>query len=366
MKNKRIVKLVSISFNEHSGLGIIEYGVRLAKALQKQKSDLDFYMYPLVKGNVFMTPRRQCTPIRVRKLVESPDVIHYLDPGFIIRDVILGRRKLLSSKFIVTVHDLDMFRGTNETIRIMRQYTNPLAFIKKPLLIIGTPLSLVIRHFATKFVINHASKFICASENTRDELSKRFKIDKNKCVVVYPIVSEHFRRIRTRKTKRKIIIGHLSSYLPNKNARILIDAFKKTTNKNLELHLYGGTLPFKVGDDKRIKYFGFVPTEKIPRVLSSFDVFVFPSIWEGFGMPVMEAKKCGVPVITYAKGALPDVVKRHTLQFKDEADLTRMLENIGWKKINTKKAILDAKACDENDIARKMIKIYKNVIARNN
>lgn len=361
MAKRYSVRLVSASFNEHSGTGIIEYGVRLAKALNGQKCDIDFYTASLVKGNVFATPKHLYEEADECRKVENPDIIHYLDPGFAIGDALFHPKAF--SKSVVTIHDLDMFKSTSTGLRLTKQYTNPLAFFRRPLIIIVTPFALVLRNFATKFVVKRAKKLVCVSEKTRDELVKAFKIKPERCAIAYPIIGNDFKPMRTRRNRKKTIIGHFSSYLPNKNVGTLINAFKQTKSDNLELHLYGGSLPFRINDDPRIKYHGFVSTERLPRVLNSFDVFVFPSVWEGFGMPIMEAKKCKIPVITYAKAELPNIVKRNTLQFKDQPDLTRMLEHAEWKRVDTKKASGDAKACSGETIARNMIGIYKEIIS---
>lgn len=142
----------------------------------------------------------------------------------------------------------------------------------------------------------------------------------------------------------------------------MVSAFKRTKNPNLELRLYGANPPFKI-DDSRIHYFGHVKDKDLPRVLNSFDVFVFPSRWEGFGMPIMEAKKCMVPVITYKKGDLPSIVKAHTLQFKDEKDLTSILEKNKWKKIDTKAAYKDTRKTSPRYVAKQMNEIYHKILA---
>ncbi len=95
---------------------------------------------------------------------------------------------------------------------------------------------------------------------------------------------------------------------------------------------------------------------------NSFNVFVFPSLWEGFGMPIMEAKRCRIPVITYKKGELPDIVKRNTLQFEDKSDLISIIENTKWKRIDTNMAYKDTKECEENVIIKKLEEMYKKVL----
>ena len=364
-KQKYLVKLVSGSFVANSGVGIIEYGVRLLDALKKEKSEFDICETALIKGNVFNMPKhlykeRQAHP----KAKESADLTHYLDPGFISFDALFNPLGLRRSTYVVTMHDLDVFKVP--TLKgMIKEYNAPHNFLRKPLMVISAPFISLTRMAATSFVMGRAKAAICVSEKTQKEVMERYKVSEARCPIIYPIINDSFKPERSKKSGQKTIVGHISSYLPNKNVRMLIEAFKKTKDKNLELRLYGGQMPYKISDDKRIRYRGFPATEDLPKIMNSFDVFVFPSTWEGFGMPVMEAKKCKVPVITYAKGEITEIVKRNTLQFKDAKDLTRMLDDKEWKSADLDKAANDAKKCDAKYVAKRTLDVYRKVLNEN-
>jgi glycosyltransferase involved in cell wall biosynthesis len=66
-------------------------------------------------------------------------------------------------------------------------------------------------------------------------------------------------------------------------------------------------LAIKLGLQARVKWLDFVPFEHVPALYSGADLFVWPSVYEGWGMPVLEAMACGVPVIVSDGGALPEV-----------------------------------------------------------
>ncbi len=366
MPDKKIrVRLVSFSFSNGSGIGVVEYAVRLAKAIKKYDKDtielstkeiVNKKLYDLaniIYGN-YKTPE---TTIHNRNARGKPQIIHYTDTNIMPLDLSLTLHKDI--KLVFTIHDLDsrkrIFRGS----RLSAHKNSPFKRMSDLILDIG--FRSLYTH-GTDFAIKKADYIIVVSEKTREEVIKYTHIDPDKCSVVYPIIGDNFRKIKTAKIKNKIIIGHISSYLYKKNAEALVSAFKRTKNPNLELRLYGANPPFKI-DDSRIHYFGHVKDKDLPRVLNSFDVFVFPSRWEGFGMPIMEAKKCMVPVITYKKGDLPSIVKAHTLQFKDEKDLTSILEKNKWKKIDTKAAYKDTRKTSPRYVAKQMNEIYHKILA---
>ena len=356
-KKGRDVELVSAQFAEHSGIGIVEYGVRLAKALRQQNSGLNFYFVPLMKSNIYNIPAGfYDTSLHTQRAAE-PDIIHYLDPGFITKDLLRGVWRKKRAKLVVTIHDLHVADFLFAIAKTTKTY-----ILKRPFFVLTSPFATPVEKIVTRYVVKKADMIICVSENTRDRVVEKYRINPKKCKVIYPIIDGAFKPSRKGHGNKKTVIGHFSSYLPNKNVEVLIRAFKKTSNKNLELHLYGSGMPFKIDDDKRIKYYGFILTEKIPSVLNSFDVFVFPSLWEGFGMPVMEAKRCKVPVITYAGAELPRIVKQNTLQFKDEDDLANMIRMSAWKKLDTKKAYSDIKKCKEDYVAKRIIRTYESLL----
>lgn len=66
-------------------------------------------------------------------------------------------------------------------------------------------------------------------------------------------------------------------------------------------------LPKQLGIEERVLFTGFVPTEELPYLYSAARAFVFPSLWEGFGIPVLEAMACGTPVIVSKVSSLPEV-----------------------------------------------------------
>ena len=351
--DKKIPKIGLVGFliKKETGRGVMEYSFRLHRAFARRDKDVEILdllnpskILSRVFSNLFNYGHRENT------------IYHYVDPAAASAKFLFGR-----GTAVVTVHDLGFLRSES--------YTNPFKLYS------GNIKSLFLKseeHVFSPFIkilpligiyesTHNKCLFIFVSDSTMRDFLERFRISRERCFVIPPIISPKFKPLKKSKGK-KMIVGHISSYAQNKNAGALIDAVKKVKDKNLELRLYGGKMPYKINDDKRIKYFGFVDEDKLPSIYNSFDVFVFPSVFEGFGMPIMEAKRCKVPVVTYAKAELPDVVKRNTLQFKDQADLIEILEKKKWKKVNLEMAYNDTKGCEEGNVVNEIIKVYKQAL----
>jgi len=99
----------------------------------------------------------------------------------------------------------------------------------------------------------------------------------------------------------------------------------------------------------KVLHVGFIAEEDLPAVYSLADVFLFPSIWEGFGLPALEAMACGVPVITSNTSSLPEVVgdagiKVNPYDITEIAyNLKRLLTDTGLRNTLSQKGIVRAK-----------------------
>lgn len=68
------------------------------------------------------------------------------------------------------------------------------------------------------------------------------------------------------------------------------------------------TAPKDFGVEKRVKFLGYVPEDEVVSLMNGAKAFVFPSLYEGFGLPILEAMACGCPVVTSSISSLPEVV----------------------------------------------------------
>ena len=361
MVNKIRLLLVSVNFLGNSGLGIIEHGIRIYSSIKKYSNIVEVYKYSLVSDRLFNSINKKARDLLIKKpgdknkKTEKPNIIHYTSPGVFMSSIFIKPLFNYKAKQVVTIHDLDMIKKIPKIG--INNYTNK-ELTKGPMKMVNMFLNSMEKN-GLKLAVKKADHILCVSEITKNDLIKTFNLPSKKISVVYNIIGKEFKHL-THKKNKKVVIGHLSSYAYNKNAETLVEAFRKVKSDKFELHLYGAKLPFDISKDKRIKYFGHA--KDIVKMYNSFDVFVFPSKWEGFGMPVMEAKKCQIPVITYKYGELPGIVKNNTIQFKDVNDLKEILERQKWKVIDTKKAYRDTKKCEEKYVVRELEKMYKNIM----
>ena len=171
----------------------------------------------------------------------------------------------------------------------------------------------------TKFSVANADHIITISNTSKKDIIGQYAVDKEKITVAYPgFNKEVFKKTQVKTGNYIIYVGTVQ---PRKNLIRLIEAVSriedlklfivgKTKGEGREGWMYEDILqaPKKLGIEDRVKFLGFVPTEKLPKLLSGALAFVEVSLWEGFGIPVVEAMAAGVPVIVSNASSLPEIV----------------------------------------------------------
>jgi glycosyltransferase involved in cell wall biosynthesis len=169
---------------------------------------------------------------------------------------------------------------------------------------------------------------LCVSENVRDHVAEAFKIPRDRLPVVYHGVGEEFRpapKGQAREWMRRrynidspylLFVGQLKA---RKNIVRMIHAFaelRREWKPDLKLVLAGRRIWTSGGIDEAIREhrlqnhvveLGHLDLQDLPAVYAGAEVFLFPTLWEGFGIPVVEAMACGTPVVTSNLSCLPEV-----------------------------------------------------------
>ena len=179
----------------------------------------------------------------------------------------------------------------------------------------------------SKRSIEKSKHIFAISESTKDDIIKNYNVPQSKISVTYMGYDSKFKPqqasiIRSVKQKYKIsgdYIIFVGTLQPRKNIIRLIEAFSNLyqDNKNLKLVIAGkkGWMYdqiFQKVEDLNLKskviFTNFVPSDDLPALISGAKLYVLPSLWEGFGIPVIEAQACGVPAVVSSVSSLPEVV----------------------------------------------------------
>ncbi len=246
----------------------------------------------------------------------------------------------------------------------------------------------------TKISIKKAAKIITISNYTKKDIQSIYGINKEKIVLAYPgYDSEIFKPINNRqkieevKQKYKIsknYIIYIGTIQPRKNLPRLIEAFSRVVKSipDLQLVIVGKTTglgrqgwmfeetlqaPKRFDIEDKVIFTGFASSEDLPYLINGAVAFVQPSLYEGFGIPVVEAMACGVPVLTSKSSSLPEVVGSAGLTFDPESvtQIEQAIRVISTdKKLReklVKLSLKQAKKFSWQKMAKETLRVLENV-----
>ena len=181
----------------------------------------------------------------------------------------------------------------------------------------------------TKFSAETADHIITISDFSKKDIITQYNINKDKVTVAYPGYDRGiFHPIKEESKIKDSYIIYIGTIQPRKNLIRLIEAVSRIENLTLiivgktkgegkEGWMYEETLkaPKEFGIEDRVKFLGFVPTDDLANLINNAEAFIQPSLYEGFGIPVLEAMACGVPVLVSNVSSLPEVVGNAGLTF---------------------------------------------------
>lgn len=300
--------------NWYHGTGIGTYTNNLLKNLLKFKTDNDYYLYWSGNGyKRYIKENCHCIitsskhhrffqqyffPSNLKS--EKIDIYHIPQNGIGLSD------EIDCTKF-VTIHDLIPYIMP-ETVG--RGYLNK--FLKE------MPL-----------IIQNSGGILTVSEYSKQDILRFFPIEKDRIFVTPLAANEIFKPLDKKgcfdfiskkyNIKNKFAL-YLGGFSDRKNVYSLIEAFSKA-HKNLKeefsLVILGSyrdssqkliKLVENLNMEKHIIFAGFIPEEELPIFYNASTAFIYPSLYEGFGLPPLEAMSCGTPVISSNITSIPEVV----------------------------------------------------------
>lgn len=194
--------------------------------------------------------------------------------------------------------------------------------------------------FYFRYILPWALKrvqFVAAgSENTKKDLINHYNIQPSKIIVIYPGVDKaQFHPFPRESPPPSPYILYVGSQFPYKNLVRLVEAYSDLARKGFPHMLvmagkkdprHYSELKSKITElslEARVRFVDYISKEELPRLYAQADLFVFPSVYEGFGLPVLEAMACGTPVVASRAGSIPEVVGDAAVLF-DPRDVPEM------------------------------------------
>jgi len=173
-------------------------------------------------------------------------------------------------------------------------------------------------------VLRDAQVVIAVSQNTKRDVVRYASVEAKKIVVIYNGVDPEFRPGVTKGAERfnlpEKFILNVGGIDWRKNTELLFDAFAALVSEKPEYHLVMtgaiDTDPLyrrfiesmtERGLESKVKALGYVSKDELVALYNRAEVFFYPSIYEGFGLPVLEAMACGAPVISTNRSSIPEV-----------------------------------------------------------
>ncbi|MGL5063633.1 MAG: glycosyltransferase family 4 protein [Microcoleus sp.] len=290
--------LINLSFLTPEPTGIGTYAANIFPHLQHLEPTLltsqTIENYPCYQIPDNLTPDRG-TKGQINRLLwtqfELPKIYRNLNSNLIFSP--LPEAPLYSKcRSVVTVHDLI-----------------PLRFFKK-----FSRLTAYFRYYIPQ-VLSQAEHIICDSQATLEDAVRFFRVSDKKMTVV-PLACDR-NNFRFLDLPPKNYFLYTGRHDPYKNLERLIAAFATLPDRsNYELWLAGPpnaytpqlqTQVAELGLQPSVKFLGYVPYTQLPVLMNQAIALVFPTLWEGFGLPILEAMACGTPVITSNISSMPEV-----------------------------------------------------------
>jgi glycosyltransferase involved in cell wall biosynthesis len=209
----------------------------------------------------------------------------------------------------------------------------------------ASPMARLLFRWTTALALRVASHVIVISQATRRDLLALYRLSPQKVTAIHlaadlgfhPLSHTQVERVRRKHALPEEYVLYLGINKPHKNLVRLIDAFSCTTRHHTlrfalviagawdSRYLEPKEQMKALGLENAIRFLGPVPEEDLPALYAGAALFVFPSLYEGFGLPVLEAMACGVPVACSDISSLLEVCGDAALYF-DPGDVEAIAE----------------------------------------
>jgi glycosyltransferase involved in cell wall biosynthesis len=296
--------------------------------------------------------------ISVAEQFELPGVLNELKPD-IFHSPSFVAPLICPCKLVMTIHDMNHLAFPEYYSKVHQYYYK---YVVKPSAI-------------------KSEKILTDSEFSKDEIIKFFKLSADKIVVTHLGIDHSFNDTDHQAKHQEVIqkyklpehfILYVGNRKPHKNVERLIEAYSRV-NTDGKLAMSGdpddnlNSLIIKLNLVDKVCFTGNIADSDLPVVYNLAELFVFPSLYEGFGLPPIEAMACGTPVITSNVSSLPEVVEDAAILVNpyDVSELanaiTSVLSNEDTYQKLIEKGLAQAKKFTWEETANKTLAVYQEV-----
>jgi glycosyltransferase involved in cell wall biosynthesis len=232
-------------------------------------------------------------------------------------------------------------------------------------------------------LLRNAKRVVCASEHTKRDLVGFYGIKDRPISVIYPGLNRQSFYPRDRGlAKKRYGLGDYLFYVgdmrPYKNLDRCLKAFARLNSQDLKFVVVGKKDPRfypnlrrevdRLSLKERVVFMGYVPGEDLPFLYSEAKALVFPSLYEGFGLPPLEAMACGCPVVTSRAASLPEVCGQAAHYVDPESvdsiagGIHKVVTDQGLRNALIRNGIDRAKLFSWEKAARQVLEIFEQVL----
>jgi glycosyltransferase involved in cell wall biosynthesis len=346
------VALVADTFCVEQGTGIARYSQELLAGLTSS----GVHVEPIAPS-----PPRLPFGMAINHALKMPFLVQWKAGGF---DLIHATSPITALAFplvskpkVVTYHDL---------ISLVRR---------------NTSIGLHTRLFAPLFfrIARYANRLIANSHQTKDDMMLHLGIPSEKISVVSWGISDKFKPAPNRE-RSSYVIGYLGTLSRRKGLPYLIGAIHAYTTgypdvpvklvvcgrRDLEYPTLS-SLVHQLGLDQVVEFRGSVPDHRLVDTYNSFNVKILPSECEGFGLPILEAQRCGVPVIIREDARIPAEVSKCCLKASSEEDMAdkiyELLTNAILRQSTIEEGLEYSQQFTWERTVRETVEVYEQILS---
>lgn len=296
--------VVNTRFLSQKLTGVQRYAIELCKWLKKIYAEDIMFVCPscIVHEEIASELDAKVIGTHIGHLWEQWDLPKYLrEHGSPLLVNLSNTAPVFYRNKVTTIHDITYVRY-------------PKTFSKSFVLFYRLLIPLVIRTSKHIFTV---------SEFSKNEISSFYHTKANKLSVIYNATSNVFKPVLDKKLSKKKYFMAVSSIKENKNFIYILEAFRRFSAKNKQVELFViGDLKSKsfkridvskYTENRQIKFLGRINDTDLVAYYSNAVAFIFPSLYEGFGIPPLEAQACGCPAICSKASCLPEVFQDSVL-----------------------------------------------------